>query len=445
MLNFINYFLSDFINLFLNFWWLVLPVISTYLFIEKYHQDKIKTFVKEKLKYKFLEITFPEESIKNPRLMDEVLASLHSTATKFSSLKQFFTGSFPLAYIFLLEFHDKKIRFFIGASESLFQFIKTSFYSKYPEIKFKESETPLKKFDFNLPNPLFDGLMFDVLPENPDFVILKTYKNLEKLPPEERIDPASVFWELKEAISNKEWLYFIIFALPVLADDSTLGKNWVGVYKSMIDAIIGKPKPPAPKSFGYYLNEFFRNLLAEFYNIFLGSFLKAEQPIEWTPIKPQPAQPFEFNIGKLTPEQKEIIDLILEKIKKPGYLVKIEVLYLTQKINFEKTKSYIPSLILSAFKNFTFENLGKIKLEPFFKISSTEPLYQFKNFLLTLASFDSLKKHKALIIKAVKLTKDIAAPKMKFILNTEELATIFHHPLKIESKRKEELEPSFLS
>jgi len=443
MLNLISFFLVDFFNLFLSFWWLILPLITTHLFIEKYHSDKVKTFVKGKLKYRFLEIIFPEESLKNPQLMDEVLVSLHSSAAPFSSLKQILTGSFPLAYIFILEFHDRKMRFFIGANESVFQFIKTSFYSKYPEIKFKESDSPLKKFNFNFPNPLYDGLMFEVIPEKTDFVILKTYKNLEKLPPEERIDPAAGFWEIKEAISNKEWLYFIFFALPVLADDATLGKKWIETYKGKIDEIIGKPKPPEPKPLSYYLNEFFNNLLTEIYNIFIGGFLKDVKPIVWTPIKSTP-QPFEFNIGKLTPEQKEIIDLILEKIKKPGYLVRIEALYLAQKSLFEKTKNYLPSIILSAFKNFNFENLGKFKLESFFKISSVETLAQFKQFLLTSINFDSLKNHKALIIKATKFNKDEASTKMKFILNSEEIATIFHHPFKLEIKRKEELEPPIL-
>ena len=415
----LNYFYS-FLDFFLSFWWLILPFLLTYLFLEKYFSNNLKTFAKTKINYKFFEIVFPQSTLKKIQLMDEVFISLHGSAEGFSSPKQFFTGYFPLSYIFIVSFHDKNLKFIVGVDENKETLLKNSFYSQYPEIKFIETQNPLKKFNFNLPNPLYKGLFFNIEIESPlNVILLKTYKDIELLPEEERVDPASFFWEIKENISNKEWLFFIIYALPILPNDPALGKNWVGNYKSIIDNLIGKPKPPSPLPFSYYIHEFFRNLL-------VGLF----KDVTWTPLSFPPPPPFEFNIGKVPFENKDIIERILHKIEKPGFLVKINAIYLAKSDIFEKTSTYIPSLILSGFKNFAIERINNFSLSPLFKLSKNERFYELKNFILTFLTFDFLKSHGNIFIKSKGLFKNEVSTGLNYVLNSEELSVIFHHPFK---------------
>jgi len=426
----LNYFFS-FLDFFLSFWWLITPFLLTYLFIEKYYSNNLKTFIKTKVNYKFFEIIFPSSTLKKIQLMDNVFTSLHSTAESFSPAKQFFSGYFPLAYIFIIAFHDKNLKFFVGVDEKKEKVLKTSFYSQYPEIQFIETVNPLSKFKFNLPHPLYNGLFFNINISGPyNAILLKTHKDIESLPEEERVDPASVFWEIKENISNKEWLFFIIYALPILSNDLILGKNWINSYKAIIDSLIGKPSPPPPLPFSYYLHEFFRNLLT-------GLF----KDITWTPFSSPPPPPFEFNIGKIPPENKEIIDKILHKVEKPGFLVDFKAFYLAKSDIFEKTSSYIPSLILSAFKNFSLEKINVFSLKPFFSLKKGERFYNLKNFILNLSSFNSLKKHSAIFIKALGIFKNEASTELKYILNSEELSLIFHHPFKPQRFGFEKAEP----
>ncbi len=415
----LNYFYS-FFDFFLGFWWIILPFLLTYFFLEKYFSNNLKTFVKTKIKYKFFEIVFPPSTLKKIQLMDEVFISLHSAAEPFSSPQQFFTGYFPLSYIFIIFFHDKNLKFIVGVDENKEKLLKNSFYSKYPEIKFIETQNPLSRFNFNLPHPLYSGLFFNIEIKSPfNVILLKTHKDIENLPEEERVDPASHFWEIKESITNKEWLFFIIYALPILTDDPALGKNWVNSYKSVIDSLVGKPKPPSPLPFSYYIHEFFRNLL-----------IAPFKDITWTPFSSPPPPPFEFNIGKVPPENKDIIEKILYKIEKPGFLVSIKAVYLAKNDIFEKTSAYIPSLILSAFKNFAIERINNFSLSPLFKLSKNERFYDLKNFILTFGTFDSLKSHKDIVIKSKGLFKNDVSTSLSYVLNSEELSVIFHHPFK---------------
>ncbi|GEM_PF-1486296 len=415
----LEYFYS-FLDFFLSFWWIILPFLLTYLFLEKYFSNNLKTFAKNKIKYKFFEIVFPPSTLKKIQLMDEVFISLHSAAEGFSSAKQFFTGYFPLSYIFIIFFHDKNLKFVVGVDENKERLLKNSFYSKYPEVKFIETQNPLSKFNFNLPHPLYNGLFFNVEINSPfNVILLKTHKEIENLPEEERVDPASHFWEIKESISNKEWLFFVIYALPILTNDPALGRNWVNSYKSVIDSLIGKPSPPSRLPLSYYIHEFFRNLMVALF-----------KDVTWTPLSPPPPPPFEFNVGKVPFENKDIIERILYKIEKPGFLVSIKAIYLAKSDTFEKTSAYIPSLILSAFKNFAVERINNFFLSPLFKLRKSERFYNLKNFILTLGSFSYLKSHGDIFIKSKGIFKNEVSTALSYVLNSEELSVIFHHPFK---------------
>jgi hypothetical protein len=120
-------------------------------------------------------------------------------------------GFVPKNYVFLIVAHDGKLRFFIRFPTELKEFVKTRFYSQYPEIQFIEVDDPLAFLPPAVPNSLFDTEIFDIRLNKEDAYPIKTFSVLEYLPKEQQIDPLMTFSEGAWQISNKEWLVFQIF------------------------------------------------------------------------------------------------------------------------------------------------------------------------------------------------------------------------------------------
>lgn len=394
------------LSIFLNLWWLLLPFLLTQIVWEKYLSNKESEFRRKNFNYAFFEIIFPEVTLKTPKLMEIVFDNLHASAKKIKKIETILEGKVPLPYALYLWFHDRKLSFYIAFPTAQKEFVKASFYTAYPELKLKEIENPWKAFSFNIPNPIYDTFLVSFKLKTDDYVPLKTYEYLEKLPPEERIDPASAFWELKEHISNKEWLILGIFIFPILGDDETYGKSWIKRGQKAIDKIIGKPEEPSPFTFWQQVEEFAVNLLKAIYTY----------PTWKTPPSPQP---FEFNIQKLTPQQRELLEAIQNKIKKRGFLCYLKATYIASKeILTEKRVKELGGALVGALNHFSTEDLNGFKPSILHDIPPHEVFGKFKAFFLKFDNFDKSRK-----------MKDLSSVKDGFVLNSAELATIFHHPL----------------
>lgn len=418
-------------------WWLLLPFLFWQIFWEKYKELKRYIFLKG-VKYKVLELKFPKNITKSPKAMEEVFNSLHGIApdpqrdTNWIKLNLY--GFIPKSYFILIVAHDSRLRFFIRFAEELSDFIKTRIYSQYSEIQFVEVSDPFELLPPSSPNSLFDCEVFDVRPKKNDAYPIRTYVNFENLPEDQRIDPLTTFSEASWQISNKEWLIFQIFALPVSSEDEEYSKKWVERGNKLVDKLIGK-KEEKKSSILEDIEEFIVNLLLAIFR----------EPV-WRTKEEKPKE--EFNLQRLTPGERKVIELIQNKLSKPGFWCNIRVIYVASKDIFEEKKDTVLSLINSIFKNFSQEDINS------FEISSlTKPSYEYGNFRLFL-----IKRREFGIAKAYlrpKLSPHLVN-KFKekeldkgFILNSEELASLFHPPMEfvpptgIERIPVRELPPSF--
>ncbi|MER3570242.1 MAG: hypothetical protein C4348_01375 [Patescibacteria group bacterium] len=409
-------------SLIFSLWWLILPWLLTLIvwekFIDSLAYKNIKVFIEKNGKYTFLKLKFSGDFLINPKLMEEVLIYLHANIQKekYPEFEAIFKGKVPLPYFFIFKFHDRNLELIIGITENILDLLKTSLYSKYPEISFEIVENPLNDTPKDLPNFLYDIFPFGFNLKRSYAYPLKTYIYLEKLPEEERVDPLSGIWELNDNISNKEWLFLIIYALPIDGDD------WVPKAKEEIEKFLGIPPKPQPITLKEEIEEFIKNLL-------IAPF---KYP-EWKTI-PQESS-FEFSLQKLTPLQREILEAMERKTTKFGYLCSLLGIYIATKDLFDSGKNNLILKIVDGifgsmggeiFNDFSVEpkiKKGKVKFEGEVKVEEKEFMSEFKNYFL-----------KSYYSKRINLNYyDFFRFKFlrpRFVLTTEELATIFHHPLK---------------
>lgn len=402
-----------------DFWWLLMPVLLWQITWEKF-KDHQRSNYRKKMEWAFLEIKFPIGVTRTPRAMEEVFNSLHAIAPSPSKDLTWFNlnirGFTPKSYCLIIIAHDGQLRFYIRFPRELQDFVKSRIYSQYHEVKFIETDDPLNSLPPVVPNPTFEFEAFDIRLSKEDGYPIKTYSILEKLPKEQQIDPITTFSEGAQQISGKEWLIFQFFILPTTGDNSEHGNKWVERGKKLTNKLVGKEEKESKETLWPEIEEFIKNLL-------LAPF---REPIWKTS---EEKQKDEFNIQKLTPGEREVIELIQTKISKLGYWCNFRVSYVAKTDVFAINRINVFSLIESIFRNFSTENVNSFNLIPLTKAKSETT---FKTFHLKRNEYRFFRRYRLprlspftineLNLKQKELDK-------AFILNSEEIASIFHPPM----------------
>jgi len=384
-----------------DFWWFLLPFLFFQILWEKFVNYK-KAKYRQRMNWGFLELKFPLGITKNPRAMEEVFNSLHAIAPDpardLTWLNLNLKGYVPRSYTFLIIAHDGKLRFFVRFPLELKEFIKSRIYSQYPEIQFVDVEDPISFLPSKIPNSLFDCEVFEVRLAKDDAYPIKTFSVLEHLPKEQQIDLLTTFSETAWQVSNKEWLIFQLFVLPTTPDNEIHGKKWIERGQKVVNKLIGKKEEKEP-GIWEEIEEFIINLL-------LAPFREPR----WK--KAEEKQKQEFSIQKLTPGERKVVELIQQKLSKLGFWCNFKITYVATKNVFESKRLSILSLIRSTLENFSTEDLNGFKL---FHLTFTErKISPKRRFLIKRKEFANVLKYRV--------------PSVAYILNSEELATLFHPP-----------------
>lgn len=406
-----------------DFWWLILPFFLAIIVFEKRLATYQYLYASQNNKWVHLELKAPPNTKRTIQSMEEIFTTLHSIFLKRTDYQRYIKGYQPPYYVFLLIAHKGFLKLYIRCLENLKDFVKTRIYAQYPEAEINEVEDPLNIFPPKLPNPIMNCFIaeFETVKKEP--YPIKSYRVWDRTIPEERIDPISFLSEGSSQLKEDEWLIWQIFAMPVPGDDEDFGNKWVDKGKKEVNKLIGKQEPSEPSPLEE-IGEFIFNLIkAPFTNI---EFKKRQEE-----------EPKEISMAKLTPGEVEVIKRIQEKISKNGYLVGLRGSYIAFEPDFRIKMGRSLGLMFSFLRLFDTQNLNAFKpvgtkiTSPKEKIL-TESLYatektEVRDFYLKRMLYLGFKHY--------------LPPSNKFVLNTEELATLFHLPTETVSKTTIETVP----
>jgi len=170
-------------------------------------------FVK-KQKYILLELRLPPEVYKSPLAMELVLTNLHQTGGEGNWYAKYIRGSIRPWYSIEIVSLEGNIHFYFWTRASFKNLIEAQFYGQYPNIEINEVA------DYTDMMPHYDKTRFSVWSHNykltkPDPYPIKTYIDygLDKDPKEEfKIDPFSTTLEYMSTMGKGEYLWYqIIF------------------------------------------------------------------------------------------------------------------------------------------------------------------------------------------------------------------------------------------
>ena len=362
-------------------WWLILVIILLRTFINLYKKYKEKEEKKKKeiTDWVVLSIKINREITQTPKAIEQVFAGLH-TLTE---------GNISLEIIG----QRKELNFLVRLPKKYQKIFESQFYAQYPYLEIQEVYDYAESFPPVLPNKDYDLYGAEIVLEKDNFLPIKTYPYFEEVKEEKRIDPIA---SLIEAVGQLQLMEYLMLQIIIKPLDSDKTKKWKEDGKAYINKLLGK-KEPKQVTFGDWLHAFVLNFIKAVYS-----------PPNWPESKKE-----EGNISNLSPIDRDILEKVNNKISKLCFETTIRFMYLSPRSIFDEATSLA---IPAYFKQFNIENLNSFKVDSDSVTKVKTKIFPQRRTLLKKYNF-----YQTFLNRA---------PRSKpIILNTEELATIYHFPI----------------
>lgn len=372
----------------------------------------IKTTAIKALRWTFLEVKVSRDIEKSPKSMEQIFSGLHGIITKIKFLDKYWKGKVQEWFSFEIAGIDGAVYFFIRTPEQFRTLVEAQVHAQYPDAEISEVLDYAGPIAKKVPSKSYDISGAELILEKEDFYPIRTYPFFEEKEEERRVDPMASFLEILSKLKGGENIFIQYLMKP------TAEKEWKEKGIEMVNKLIGKK---IEKKKSWYDNiyggfeEFIRNLL-----------IAAAIYPEWSESKKEETK---SSVSNLSPGEKLIAEAIENKISKLAFRASIRFAYIARSDVFSRANM---AAINGAFKQFNTVNLNAFKSNGEAGTSADPPFKKRKEFL---------KKQ-----KFIERYANRSWPKKDFILNIEELATVYHYPIltvetptmrRVESKKAE--------
>jgi len=343
-----------------------------------------------------LEFRIPKEIYKSPRAMELFLMTLYQTGGA-NRIETYWEGKIRPWFSLELVSLGGDVRFFVWTHPKYKKVIQTQLYAQYPTVEIYEVEDYTAGVTFDPKRFFIWGTYFKLAKPDPYPIMTYVDYGLDKDPKEElKIDPIANVIEYLGGLEPGEqaWIQILIQAHKKEdIDDGRLFKkaDWKTDAKKEVMKIISESTKEAQKQQDGLLKNAGKDVM------------------EFPPV------------AKLRKSEDDQIEAIERSIDKFAFDTMIRAFYIAEWDAFNSVN--IPGLIGSVRQYSSNSTLNGFKLGWF-----TDVDYPWQDF--RSMRVDSWKKH---MLEAYK-RRSFFHPPFKswhakpFILNTEELATIFHFP-----------------
>lgn len=357
------------------------------------------------VEYILLAIDIPKDNEQTPKAVEQIFAHLTGIWKKGNLIERYIKGHTQRALSFEIVSIGGYIQFLTRIPIQFRDMVEAAVFAQYPQAEITEVEDYTRDIPDYYPNDEYDlwGTQFTL--QKDEVYPIVTYPSMEHTLTQQYVDPMASTLEIFSRMQEGEqaWLQIVIW--PPLKD------LWKDKGFELVKKIIGRNKKG---------EERFIKALQDFGDIILPTG-EVEKKIELPSM-----------MMHLSPGEKKIVEGIQEKISKLGFYTKIRMIYVARKEKFNKSTRK-PALA-GAMRQFNTLDMNGFVVN---KKIDTKVEYFFKKSRIAW--------RQRKLMKAYKLRSGSRGVKA-FVLNIEELASIFHFPVmtvkapavqKIQAKRAE--------
>lgn len=370
----------------IDFWWIYIPLLLFLGLLDAYeHYNKLKYL--SGLKWTLLRLSPPKDPGKSPKAAEHIFSALHGIYSPVKWKDRFFKGKIPDWFSFEIAGTQGEIRFYIRTPEQYKTLVQSQIYAQYPDSEITEVADDYADWFPSAPDNKYDFTGSELILNKEDVFPIKTYPDFEEKPggPGDirRIDPLASLSEVMSSLEAGENIAIQLLIRPT-------GDGWIKKGQGAIDKFQGKASKIKPDLLGKTVWE-------------IDKIIPGHVEVKKEEKKPETA--------KLTPGKEDTLKAIERKISKLGFEGGIRFIYSGLRENFHKTHV---SGIIGAFKQFSSESLNGFKPNKKTGTSAKGPFKAQKEF-----------RQKMSLSRKFKNRSFVSKP---FVLNTEELASLYHFP-----------------
>ena len=397
-------FLNSFTEILKNWWWVILPFIfwKPFSFLWLWWREEQW---KKKIREIMLEIKLPEETLKPIKAMESVFASIWQIYDPPNWKEKWFEGKKLLDTSWEIASIDGVPHFYVRIPDFHRNLIESAIYAQYPDAEISEVEDYTQNVPQNIPNREWDFWGCDMVLTQDDPYPLRTYREFEPegeriTKEEKRVDPIANLLESLGTLKTGEQMWIQITIKPLTGKES----DWIKKGEKIIEKIMGRVPAPSLEPFVPYVLKG------------TGRVLIAGKPLEEGKAE---EEKLELGALKLSPSELEIARKVGEKIAKYGFETNIRFIYLGKRDVFFKPHL---RLALGYFNEFNTQNLNSI-------VPWGKTITKIQLILIDRRLY--LRKRRMLRNYIRRRSPLDPRSGGTFILNTEELATLYHFPSRV--------------
>lgn len=380
-------------------WFVVLPPLLWYLFFELWIHFAWGQYG-SKLSWVLLEIIPPRDIEKSPLPMESIFAGFAGVEKTSSAAEEFIKGEFPVSFSLELVSTEGRVHFYVRTQVGFRHLVEAHFYGQYPNVEIIEVPDYVHDVPRAIPNKDWDLWGTDFILTKPDLYPIKTYKFFEESVTGKMIDPLSGLVETMGKLGPGQHLWFQMIVSPI-------HPKWTAEGQLTVDEFLGRTKEAKPSllsrffaEVGGILSNIVNGLMAR--ELVFGASAEAEKKDE---------QPVEF---RLTPGEKDVLKALQTNLGKQMFRTRMRMVYLGRREVFDKPLGV--SAFVGGIKQFNDQNLNGFKPDD---LSKT-----YGNYIMGQARM----RYRQRRIFRRFITRDNDPFKTRFLLSTEELATVYHIP-----------------
>jgi len=394
-------------NVVIYFWWIILPLflfcIAWYLYLIYLRTKYIKA-----IEWSMVELKVPENILKTPKSMEQIFAAMAGIYSfGLTSINVYIEGQVELWISFELVGYSGGVHFYVYFPTKFRNLLESAIYSQYPDAEIHPAQDYTELLGADLPNKTYDLWGTDFILTKESYYPIKTYPYFEEDIEERRVDPIASITEAMSNLKEGEMIWIQILISPT-GDFQIMPNLWQKEGEEKIGEIAGRPKATKQKSNAFA--EWTRNVI-----------LAPSEPPVWG-AKGEETPPL---LRFLHPGEQEVVKAIANKISKFGFETDIRWIYLDRRDSFSRNNV---STIMGAFHQLRTENLNSFRPN---KKTMTLKTGWLPKIFPRYKKFIELSRKKRLFEGYIKRRfgrYNKTRPEKFPILNTEELATIYHFP-----------------
>lgn len=353
-------------------------------------------------KFILLAVDVPKDTEQTPKAVEQLFATVSGAHSPLSKKEMYMEGKFQLSFSFEIVSIDGYVQFLIRTPSHWRDLIESSIYSQYPDAEITEVEDYVDSVPDKYPNDTHNIWGAEVVLAENEALPIRTYPMFEDSVSGEFKDPLASLIETMSKIQIGEQVWIQIIVKPT-------GFEWPK--RSMALAMKMAGKKVAEK----------KGLLSRLIDPITGLFfLSNGDPMIW-PTNAEGQSSKKDNempsmMLHLTPGERSTIEAIENKASKMGFECKIRLVYIAPH------ETYMPARVVASV-------FGSIKQFNTLDLNSFKPDKKTKTAAIYFFPKERVNYRRGRIIQAYKNRSGVAGHQY-FILNTEELATIWHFPSK---------------